>query len=181
MVIRLVAHGDLLFLDLPPQLSVHPLSHRSGGRHRVVTKDLTQMVEQPGGRQEHIGPARLIEVLQKEVGVLISLFRRFIEIRPGPLPVLFDILSGEVQLSKSVLGVLVSVFGGVGEIGHRFWHVFRDIFPLQIQLSQAVGGAGVPLRCRFFIPGYRLIRSPLTLQELSQCVLGEVISLVSAP
>ena len=116
MVIRLVAHGDLLFLDFPPQLSVHPLSHRSGGRYRVVTKDLTQMVEQSGGRQEHIGPAHLIEVLQKEVGVLISLFRRFIEIRPGPLPVLFDILSGEVQLSKSVLGVLVSVFGGVGEI-----------------------------------------------------------------
>ena len=52
MVIRLVAHGDLLFLDFPPQLSVHPLSHRGGGRHRVVTKDLTQMVEQSGGRQE---------------------------------------------------------------------------------------------------------------------------------
>ena len=153
MVIRLVTHGDLLFLDFPPQLSVHPLSHRGGGRHRVVTKDLTQMVEQSGGRQEHIGPARLIEVLQKEVGVLISLFRRFIEIRPGPLPVLFDILSGEVQLSKSVLGVLVSVFGGVGEIGHRLLHVFRDIFPLQIQLSQAVGGAGGVQRRRFLITG----------------------------
>ena len=49
MVIRLVTHGDLLFLDFPPQLSVHPLSHRGGGRHRVVTKDLTQMVEQSGG------------------------------------------------------------------------------------------------------------------------------------
>ena len=70
----LVAHGDLLFLDFPPQLSVHPLSHRSGRRHRVVTKDLTQMVEQPGSRQEHIGPARLVEVLQKEVGVFVSLF-----------------------------------------------------------------------------------------------------------
>ena len=99
MVIRLVAHGDLLFLDLPPQLSVHPLSHRGGGRHRVVTKDLTQMVEQWGGRQEHIGPARLIEVLQKEAGVLISLFRRFIKIRPGLLPILLDILAGKVQFS----------------------------------------------------------------------------------
>ena len=54
MVIRLVAHGDLLFLDFPPQLSVHPLSHRSGRRHRVVTKDLAQVVEQPGGCQEYI-------------------------------------------------------------------------------------------------------------------------------
>ena len=114
MVIRLVTHGDLLFLDFPPQLSVHLLSHRSGGRHRVVTKDLTQMVEQPGGRQEHIGPAHLIEVLQKESGVLVSLFRQFIEIPPGLLPVLLDTLPGEVQLSQSVLGILVPVFGGRG-------------------------------------------------------------------
>ena len=83
MVIRLVAHGDLLFPDFPPQLSVHLLSYRGGRGHRVVTKDLTQMVEQPGGRQEHIGPACLIEVLQKEVGVLISLFCRFGRMRPG--------------------------------------------------------------------------------------------------
>lgn len=55
MVIRLVAHGDLLFLDLPPQLSVHPLSHRGGGRHRVVTKDLTQMVEQSGAARNTLG------------------------------------------------------------------------------------------------------------------------------
>ena len=66
------------------------------------------MVEQPGGRQEHIGPARLIEVLQKEVGVLVSLFRRFIEIRPGLLPILLDILPGEVQFSQNILGILVS-------------------------------------------------------------------------
>ena len=96
MVIRLVAHGDLLFLDLPPQLSVHPLSHRSGRRHRVLPEDLAQMVEQPGGRQEHIEPAHLVEVFQKEGGVLISLFRRFIEIRSGLLPVLLDVLPGEV-------------------------------------------------------------------------------------
>ena len=73
------------------------------------------------------------------------------------------------------------MFGGVGEIGHRLLHVFRNIFPLQIQLSQAVGGAGVLLRRRFSIPGYRLIRSILALQELSQCVLGEVISRVRRP
>ena len=63
-------------------------------------KDLTQMVEQPGGGQEYIGPARLIEVLQKEGGVLVSLFRRFIEITPGLLPVLFDILPSEVKLDR---------------------------------------------------------------------------------
>ena len=103
MVIRLVAHGDFLFPDLPPQLSVHVLSHRGGGRHRVVTKDLTQVVEQPGGRQEYIGPARLIEVLQKEAGVLVALFRRFIEIRPGLLPILLDILAGKVQFSYPAL------------------------------------------------------------------------------
>ena len=96
MIVRLVAHGDLLFLDFPPQLSVHPLSHRGGGGYRVVTKDLTQMVEQPGGGQEYIGPARLIEVLQKEVGVLVSLAGRLAEIFPGPPPILPNILPGEV-------------------------------------------------------------------------------------
>ena len=125
------------------------LSHRSGGRYRVVTKDLTQMVEQPGGRQEHIGPARLIEVLQEEGGVLVSLFRRFIEIRPGLLPILFDTLPSEVQFSKSVLGILVALLGGLGEVGHRFWHVFRDIFPLQIQLSQAVAAQEFPCAAAF--------------------------------
>ena len=55
MVIRLVTHGDLLFLDFPPQLSVHPLSHRGGGGYRVVTKDLTQMVEQPVADRNTLG------------------------------------------------------------------------------------------------------------------------------
>lgn len=130
MVVRLVAHGNLLFLDFPPQLSVYLLSYRGGGRHRVVTKDLTQVVEQSGGRQEHIGPARLIEVLQKEVGVLVSLFRRFIEIAPGLLPILFDILAAKVQFSQSVLGVLVALFSGLGEIGHCFWYILRDMLSL---------------------------------------------------
>ncbi len=129
MVIRLVAKSNLLFLDLPPQLSVHLLSYRGGRSHRVLPEDLTQVVEQSGGRQEHIGPARLIEVLQKEIGVFVSLFRRFIEIRPGLLPILFDALAGKVQFSKSVLGVLVSMFGGVGEIGHRFCTSFGTSFP----------------------------------------------------
>ena len=152
MVVRLVPHGNLLFLDFPPQLSVHLLAHRSGRRHRVVTKDLTQVMEQSSGRQKHIGPARLIEVLQKKVGVLVSLFRRFIEIRPGLLPILFDILSGEVQFSKSVLGVLVALFGGERQVVYRFGYVFRDIFSFQIQLSQAVGGAGNLQRPPIFKP-----------------------------
>ncbi len=122
-------------------------------------KDLTQMVEQSGGRQEHIGPAHLVEVLHKELCILVSLFCRFIEIRPGPLTILLDTLSGEVQFPKSILGILVALLGGLGEVGHCFGHVFRNIFPFQIQLSQTVGGAGVPLRRRFSIPGYGFIRS----------------------
>ena len=145
MVIRLVAHGNAFLLKLPPAFSVNVLSHRGGGRHRVLPEDLTQVVEQSGGRQGHIGPARLIEVLRKEVGILVSLFRRFIEIRPGLLPILFDTLPGEVQL------------------------------------SQAVGSAGVALRRRFSIPGYRLAHLVLTFQKFPQCVLCEVISCVSRP
>lgn len=116
MVIRLMAHGDLLFLDFPPQLSVHPLSHRSGRRNRVFPEDLAHVVKQSGGGEQQVGPLGLVKVLQEELCVLISLLRRFIEIRPGPPPILFDILAGEVQFPQSVLGVLVPLFGGVGEI-----------------------------------------------------------------
>ena len=38
MVIRLVTHGDLLFLDFPPQLSVHPLSTGAAGGTELSRK-----------------------------------------------------------------------------------------------------------------------------------------------
>ena len=48
-------------------------SRRGGRRHGVILKYLPQVVEQLGGRQEHIGAVVVMEVLQEELGVLVSL------------------------------------------------------------------------------------------------------------
>ena len=73
VVVRLVAHRNLLLLDLPPEFSIHLLARRDGRRHGVVLEDPAHVVEQLGGRQEHIGTAVVIDVIQKELGVLVSL------------------------------------------------------------------------------------------------------------
>ena len=73
MVTRLVAHDDLLRPDLSEQLSVHAMSRRGGRRHGVILKYLPQVVEQLGGREEHIRTVVVIEVVQEELGVLVSL------------------------------------------------------------------------------------------------------------
>ena len=73
MVIRLVAHGDLLLTDLLAQFAICSLTARRAGRNGVVLKDPAHVVEQLGSRQEHIGTAVVIEVVQEELGVLVSL------------------------------------------------------------------------------------------------------------
>ena len=47
MVIRLVAHRNLLLLDLPPELSIHLLARRDGGWHGVVLEDPAHVIEEP--------------------------------------------------------------------------------------------------------------------------------------
>ena len=121
----------------------------------------------------------IVEVVHKELCILVSLFCRFTEIRPGPLTILLDILSGEVQLPQSILCVLVSLFGGSSQVLYCFRHILRDIFSFQIQLSQTVGVPGIPLHRRLFIPGNGFVHSSLVLQKFPQGVLGEVISCVS--
>ena len=73
MVIRLVAHGDLFLTDLLEQFTVCSVTARRAGRNGVVLKDPAHVVEQFGGREEHIRTVVVIEVIQKELGVLISL------------------------------------------------------------------------------------------------------------
>lgn len=73
MVIRLVAHGDLLLTDLLEQFTVCSVTARRAGRNGVVLKDPAHVVEQLGGREEHIGAVVVIEVIQKELGILVSL------------------------------------------------------------------------------------------------------------
>ena len=73
MVVRLVPHGDLLLTDLLEQFTVHSLAARRAGRNGAVLKDLAHVVEQLGGREEHIGTAAVMEVIQEELRVLIPL------------------------------------------------------------------------------------------------------------
>lgn len=73
IVIRLVAQGDLFLLNLSSELSIHSLARRGGRRHGVVLKDPAHVVEQLGGREEHIGTVVVIEVVEEELGILVSL------------------------------------------------------------------------------------------------------------
>ena len=73
MVVRLVAHGDLLGPDLLTQLPVYAVPHRSDGRYGILLKNPAQVVEQLGGREEHIRAVIVTEMLQEELGVFVSL------------------------------------------------------------------------------------------------------------
>ena len=73
VVIRLVAHRNLLLLDLPPEFSFHLLTRRDGRRHGVVLEDPAHVVEQICDGKKHIGPKAVIEVVQKKLSVLVSL------------------------------------------------------------------------------------------------------------
>ena len=73
MVIRLMPHSDTLLLQLLPVLPVRLLAFRRTGRDGVILENPAHVMEQVCDSKEHIGPATVIEVLQKELGVLISL------------------------------------------------------------------------------------------------------------
>ena len=75
VVIRLVAHRNLLLLDLPPEFSIHLLAHWDGGRHRVGLEDPAHVVEQLSDRQHHRGWVEIVSLRQKELSILISLDR----------------------------------------------------------------------------------------------------------
>ena len=45
VVVRLVAHGDLLGPDLLTQLPVYAVPHRSDGRYGILLKNPAQVVE----------------------------------------------------------------------------------------------------------------------------------------
>ena len=108
MVIRLVAHRNLLLLDLPPELSIHLLARRDGGWHGVVLEDPAHVIEQPGDRQHHRGRVEIVSLLQEELSILISLGGGAAEPHHclGLIPWLP--LSRQAQLSQHVLSVLVS-------------------------------------------------------------------------
>ena len=108
MVVRLVAHGDLLLLDLPPEFSIHLLARRDNERHGVVLEDPAHVIEQPGDRQHHRGRSEIVSLLQEELSILISLGGGTAEPRHRLSLVLWNPLSRQVQFAHRILGVLVS-------------------------------------------------------------------------
>ena len=68
-----MTHGVPFLTDLLAQFAIRSLTARRARRNGVVLKDPAHVVEQLGGRQEHIGTAVVIEVVQEELGVLVPL------------------------------------------------------------------------------------------------------------
>ncbi len=128
-------------------------------------------MEEFGGREEYIGAAVVIEMIQKELGVLISLGRGFPEPAVRLLSIPGHILAGEVQLAQGVLRILVALLGGIGQILYRLGRILWDILALQIQFTQPVVGPEIALRRRFLIPGHRFLHPLLTLQQFTKGVL----------
>ena len=159
-----VVEGDLLLTNLPEQFAVRSVAARRAGRNGVVLKDPAHVVEQFCGREQHIGTVVVMEVIQEKLCVLISLGCGFPEPAVRLLSILSHIFSGEVQLAQGVLGILAALPGGSVQILQRLGSILWDIPSHQIQFPQPVGGVGIALRRRFFIPGHRFLHPLLTLK-----------------
>ena len=75
MVVRFVAHGDLLFSELYQPLSVDPDSARDGKRRYLVLKNTAHMVKQSAHGQHDRG-GQVIPAVQEELSVLVALSGR---------------------------------------------------------------------------------------------------------
>ena len=106
MVVRLVAHGDFLLPDSPPELTVHEADPRKGGR-RLVPEYPAHVMEESGCVGQERRAQGIVHVVQKILSVLIPLFCRHGEPADGGVLVLGDISSQKVQLAEGVLRELV--------------------------------------------------------------------------
>ena len=120
VVIRPVAQSDLLGPDFLAQLEVHTVPHRAGGRDGILLKNPAHVVDQLGGREEHIGAVVVMEVLQEELSVLVPLFCRRGEPLPCLLPVPRDLPAREIQLPQPVGGPGIALGHCFLVLGHRF-------------------------------------------------------------
>ena len=141
MVIRLVAHGDLLLLDLPPEFSIYLLAYWDGGRNGVVLKDPAHVVEQLSNRQHHRGRAEIVSLLQEELSIRISLGGGTAEPHHCLDLIPWQPLSRQAQLPQHILGVLVARLCRFGEPIRRSGGVLADGASLQILFAQTVHDA----------------------------------------
>ena len=73
VVIRLVAQGDALFLELLQPLPVDLNTSGAGLGYGVVPEHPAHVMEQPGHRQHHRGRTVFFQMVQEVLGILIAL------------------------------------------------------------------------------------------------------------
>ena len=73
MVVRLVAHGDLLFSEMPKPFAVDLDAARDRRSWRLLLKDTAHVVKQSSDGQHDRGWLQIVPAVQEELCVLVSL------------------------------------------------------------------------------------------------------------
>lgn len=123
MVIRFVTMSHFLFMDSLTELAVYE-SYPFGRRQRLVLEDTPHVMQEPdsAGQQRR----RIIHMLQKMPGILISLLRRQREPTDSGFSVLGDILSKQIQLAERILCILVPLLRRLCQPVNRLCRIFLD-------------------------------------------------------
>lgn len=108
MVIRLVAHGDLLLPYPLPELALHEVD--AGLRRRsLVLEDPTHVIQETCGAGQEERTLGVVHVFQEILGVLITLRCRQREPSDGFVSILGDVFPQKIQLAEHVLRILISL------------------------------------------------------------------------
>lgn len=102
----LLPEGGFFLLEFPPQFAVHK-PHPGLGCRLPVLKDTSHLAEQPLHPADHSHSLPVLHPIQQEPGILTALFRRQGKPVDSGLPILRNLLPGQVQPAQSVLGILV--------------------------------------------------------------------------
>ena len=87
MIVWLMAHSNLLFLNLSPELAVHKIAPRKN-RERLLLKNPAHMMQEPGGAGRQGRPPEVIQVAEKVLRIFITLLCRQREPMEGGVLVL---------------------------------------------------------------------------------------------
>ena len=135
MIVSLVAHGHALFGETLPAFGVDADAVGIVGRLGIITEDPAHVMEQ-FGRCQHDGRiSELVEAVEKELGVLITLGGGAGQPFLGLLTVLFHIPAKEIQLAQGVLGKLISLFSRSSQILQRLLYILWYRLAGEISLS----------------------------------------------
>lgn len=108
VVIRLVAQGDALLLQLLQPFPVDLNTSGAGLRDGVVPEDPAHVMEQPGHCQHRRGRTVFLQMVQKVLCILTALLGGLGQPICGFLLVAGNLLTSKVQLAQHILGVVVS-------------------------------------------------------------------------